>query len=116
VARNLGTLGGPGSQAFGLNDAHWVVGTADTGSGASAFLYDDTQMIDLNTTLVNGSGWHLTRAAAINDYNHIVGVGIHNGQSRAFLLTPATNLIQIVPCIGTVGTLGTLSLSDSISQ
>jgi hypothetical protein len=77
-----------------------VVGSTATASAAAAFLYDGVQMIDLNTTLVNGSGWQLTKATAINDYNHIVGVGIHNGQSRAFLLTPVTTRLPILrPCI-----------------
>jgi hypothetical protein len=85
------------------------VGTADTTPGASAFLYDGTQIIDLNTTLANGTGWHLTRATAINDYNQIAGVGIHNGLLRAFLLIPVTNLIivEIPPCKGSTNVLTT---------
>jgi len=99
VARDLGTLGGTNSAAFGLNNSQWVVGSADTVSAASAFLYDGAHMIDLNTTLVNGKGWHLSKALGINDYNDIVGVGVHDGQLRAFLLTPVKGLVQVLPCI-----------------
>jgi hypothetical protein len=66
-------------------------------------------MIDLNTTLANGTGWHLTRATAINDYNQIAGVGIHNGVSRAFLLIPVTNpvILEFPPCTGTINAFAT---------
>jgi uncharacterized membrane protein len=35
-----------------------------------------------------GAGWTLTSATAINNLGQIVGGGMHNGQARAFLLTP----------------------------
>jgi probable HAF family extracellular repeat protein len=45
---DLGTLGGPTSQAYGINDAGQVTGTADAASGAyHAFLYSNGQMMDL---------------------------------------------------------------------
>lgn len=94
-AQNLGTLGGATSQAFALNNARWVVGVADTATASVAFLYDGTQMIDLNTTLVNGAGWNLTRATGINDYNQIVGAGTYNGAQHAVLLRPVTSSIGI---------------------
>lgn len=100
-AKNLGTLGGETSQAFALNNARWVVGVADTGTSSVAFLYDGTEMINLNTTLVNGAGWTLTRATGINDYNQIVGAGNYNGAQHAVLLRPVTSSIGIViisPC------------------
>ena len=59
-------------------------------------------MVDLNTTLINPTGWQLTSANGINDYNQIVGTGIHNGQIRAFLLNPITTTLPIstitLPC------------------
>jgi probable HAF family extracellular repeat protein len=102
AASNLGTLGGQSSLGFALNNARWVVGTSDTATNVAAFLYDGTKMIDLNTTLVNGAGWQLTSARAINDYNQIVGAGFHNGQSRAYLLNPVLSNrpgLGIVPCV-----------------
>jgi len=41
-----------------------------------------------NTLIPNDSGWHLTRADGINNHGQVVGKGIHNGHTRAFLLTP----------------------------
>jgi probable HAF family extracellular repeat protein len=94
-AQNLGTLGGATSQAFALNNARWVVGVADTATSSVAFLYDGTEMIDLNTTLVNGGGWTLIRATGINDYNQIAAVGSHNGAQHAVLLRPVATSIGI---------------------
>jgi probable HAF family extracellular repeat protein len=45
-------------------------------------------MTDLNDLLPNGSGWTLAEATAINNSGQVVGVGVHNGQNHAFLLTP----------------------------
>ena len=46
-------------------------------------------MVDLNTRIPSDSGWVLQSAADINGSGHIVGAGTHNGQTRAFLLTPS---------------------------
>jgi probable HAF family extracellular repeat protein len=45
-------------------------------------------MRDLNNLLPPNSGWELTQALGINDKGQIVGYGTHDGQIRAFLLTP----------------------------
>jgi probable HAF family extracellular repeat protein len=104
AALNLGTLGGASSQAFGLNNARWVVGMADTATGSTAFLYDGFEMIDLNTTLTNGSGWTVTRAIAINDNDQIVGAGVHNGAQHAILLKPVTAAVS--PISGIISSCG----------
>jgi probable HAF family extracellular repeat protein len=66
-----------------------VVGFAYTASETPhAFLWQDDGMIDLNESLPPGSGWELTEARAINDSGQIVGYGIINGETHAFLLHP----------------------------
>jgi uncharacterized repeat protein (TIGR01451 family) len=90
--KDLGSLGGT-SQALGINTNSQVVGKSNN----LAFLWSDTngnsqtdpgEMIDLNTLLPSSSGWSLTEAQDINDAGQIVGTGIINGQTHAFLLTP----------------------------
>jgi probable HAF family extracellular repeat protein len=84
---DLGTLGGVGwSFACGLNDAGAVVGT----SNDSAVLWTGGVIADLNTMLPPGSAWRLQSATAINQSGQIVGWGLHNGQPRAFRLTPSS--------------------------
>jgi uncharacterized membrane protein len=46
------------------------------------------QITDLNTKIDPTGGWTLTEATAVNDRGQIIGNGIHNGNRRAFLLTP----------------------------
>ena len=43
--------------------------------------------IDLNARIPQ-DGWVLTRATAINDVDQIAGVGVRNGETHGFLLTP----------------------------
>ncbi len=45
-------------------------------------------MKDLNKLIPPGSGWVLVEADGVNDSGQIVGMGMHNGQEHAFLLTP----------------------------
>jgi probable HAF family extracellular repeat protein len=48
-------------------------------------------MHDLESMIPEDSGWVLQIARAINNDGQITGTGIHNGATRAFLLTPVRN-------------------------
>src|SRR6266852_1906729 len=87
TVENLGVLPGmTGSTAFAANDLGQVVGW----SGFTAFVWSRGKgMQDLNKLIPAGSGWQLTVASAINNRGQITGQGNINGQSHAFLLTPA---------------------------
>ena len=86
---DLGAMYGGNSWATGLNAFGDVVGYSyGPASSATAFLYTNGGMIDLNTVLPPGSGWLLKEALAINDNGWIAGVGLHNGLNHAFLLVP----------------------------
>jgi probable HAF family extracellular repeat protein len=81
------------SGANDINDKGEIVGSFLPTLGSSnvfAFLRTGGQTIDLNTLIAPGSGWHLEIAYGINEHSQIVGRGLHNGLSRAFLLTPTT--------------------------
>jgi probable HAF family extracellular repeat protein len=58
-------------------------------SGLKAFLYEDGQIKDLNTLIVPGDStepqWDLLGAQAINNRGQIVGSGIVNSQTHAFV-------------------------------
>lgn len=86
---DLGTLGGTSGRAYNINNNGQIVGYASSVSGAyRAFLYEKERMLDLNDFLPADSGWLLTSAFAINDSGQIVGTGLLNGQTSAFLLNP----------------------------
>ena len=88
--RDLGTLGGTEAVALDINNNGQVVGMGRTATGDKhAFLCEGNAMIDLNSVLDDsGAGWVLEEAIAINDDGVIAGSGVHNGTSRAFVLTP----------------------------
>ena len=104
VMINLGTVGSDAcSNAEGINPKGQVVGTSAktctfTASDRRAFLWEDGQMIDLNTFLPPGSRLQqLTDAFGINDRGEIAGLGVPTGCSedefacgRAFLLIPCS--------------------------
>lgn len=84
--------------AFGANDAGLVVGNSwlypRTGPFSygpaigGAFLWDGDLIWDLNTRVIDGAGWQLDSAMAINDRGEIVGNGRFLGFNSAFLLVP----------------------------
>lgn len=86
---NLGTLGGSSSSAIGIGRTDEIVGTSRTASEElHAFYYRYGVMTDLNTRIPADSGWVLQAARNITDHGLIVGYGLHNGKTHAFLLTP----------------------------
>jgi len=81
-------------QAQGVNSSGWVVGTGG-GAFAVPFLYDGTNTYRLQDLIPANSGWDLSMntsssAAAISENNTIVGTGVHNGETHAYAMIPAT--------------------------
>ena len=89
IMTDLGSLGG-NSFAYGINDSGAIVGYSWPANSdhPHAFLYLNGVMIDLNALIPTGSGWELLEAYGINNAGQIVGEGLWNGQSHAFLLDP----------------------------
>jgi len=89
--KDLGVIDGPNSTVWGLgiNDAGVVVGRSTFSNTYHAFVYGGGKMKDLNKLIPAKSGWVLIEAASVNNAGQIVGSGTHNGQQRAFLLTPS---------------------------
>ncbi len=71
--------------------------------GGAAVAWEDGEAFDLNDLVLGGDGWTLLSAEGINDHGQIVGFGLFNGQTRAFLLTPvpepATMLLSAAPLL-----------------
>jgi probable HAF family extracellular repeat protein len=91
IMTDLGTLGGTYSWGLGINNSGTVVGRSDAQDNSQhAFISTNGgRMQDLNNMIPVGSGWMLGEATAINDAGQIAGYGTTNGETHAFLLTPA---------------------------
>src|SRR5438876_1317336 len=81
-------------QAEGVNSSGWVVGT-DGGAFAVPFLYDGTNTYRLQDLIPDNSGWDLSMntsssALGISEDGFIVGTGVHNGETHAYAMVPAT--------------------------
>lgn len=89
---SLGVLeGAQRSFGAGVNSNASVVGWNEGGAnGEQAFLWTPGDgMLDLNAVVVDGQGWLIQRARAINDMGYIVANAVHaDGSVRAVLLTP----------------------------
>jgi probable HAF family extracellular repeat protein len=88
---DLGSLAGQScSSAYGINDLGQVVGS--TGQNivqpAAAFLWDSGQMLNVNNLVLNGKGYVVREALAINNAGEIVGTATYGNQTHAVLLTP----------------------------
>ena len=81
---DLGTLGGPVSIAYGINDVGQIVGTSATASGTShAFLWSNGTMTDLGSLGSTGP----SDGRGINNHGQVVGgtVAANSSQYHAFL-------------------------------
>jgi len=93
LSARTGAFGGAAvgtfSLANGINSRGQVVGRSIAVNGEDhAFVWSDGVMTDLNTVIPSASGWTLVEAADINARGQIVGFGVIDGQTHAFLLTP----------------------------
>jgi probable HAF family extracellular repeat protein len=86
---NLGTLGGPNSTAYGINNSGQVVGSAYTnGVTYNAFRYSSGTMTNLGTL-----GGSLSAANGINNSGQVVGeADTSAGNYDAFLYSSGTGM------------------------
>ncbi len=96
------------SSKFGINASGQVVGST-SGHG---FVTDNGVIQDLNTLLVaTATGWDIEIAYDINDAGQIAGWGVHNGLTRAFLLTPVAVPVPAAVWMMGSGLLGLLGVN-----
>lgn len=103
---DLGTFGGmfASSEARDVNNLGQVVGWAGNAADqATAFLYEDGNLLDLNLLIDPAAGWTLQDAHGINDMQQIAATGCRNGACFALRL----DLENAVPEPGTDGLLMT---------
>src|ERR1700688_1541057 len=83
------TAGNSGTVTLGFNRSGLAIGYANFQTGESrAASFTNAGVIDLNSQIRQDSGWTLSSATAVNDFGQIVGVGLYQGHTQAYLLTP----------------------------
>lgn len=91
---DLGVAGSPETVAYAINDDGQIVGITTIAGKQHAFLFENAEILDLNSVIPRGSGWELVWAFDINQKGQIVGYGLVDNKFRAYLLTPATSTDQ----------------------
>lgn len=85
----MSQLAPPYSRAYSINNRGQIVGSANTPEGGRAMLWQNGQMINLNSYLEPETNWVLINATDLNDRGQIVGYGFNEEQgTRVFLMTP----------------------------
>jgi len=70
----------------------YLMGNNSSGFPVIAFIWDGTRVHDMNALIEGGAatGWTLQEADGINDAGVVVGMGMLNGRTRAFVATPVS--------------------------
>lgn len=82
------------TRPIAINNAGEIIGAAHFPSGNSGghlshpFLYQNSVLYDLNTLIPANLHWELQTVSGINNRGQIIGSGIRNGKTQAFLMTP----------------------------
>jgi probable HAF family extracellular repeat protein len=117
VKTDLGSLGGTRGDALEINSLGQIVGNSyvdATNTIQHAFLWQEGEMLDLNSIARGLDGWTLTSAVSINDrgdivaratnpnYTYVNSLGQVVPQTRSFVLTrtPEGNLTTGLVCFG----------------
>lgn len=103
---DLGTLGGNNSWAYAVNSSRYVVGWSETGLVDAdghpvnhAFIWLNGVMLDLNDSIISGSGWEFTSASGITESGMIIGAGVHSGAASAFICDFITGSLTEIPAL-----------------
>ncbi len=111
VMADLGSIEGD-SFAYDINMKGEIVGSYRSHlleSAGTAYYYYDGEMKNLSSMLSPGDQalWeHLVTAYGINDKGQIVGRGIINGNTHAYLMTPVplpASILFLAPALGLLG-------------
>jgi probable HAF family extracellular repeat protein len=91
LSAQVATLGADSSSASAINGLGQIVGYLGFGQLTQAFLFDGTNVVNLNQYNPPSSGFaNLSSAFGINDQSQIIGAGtLTNGDYHGFLLTPS---------------------------
>jgi probable HAF family extracellular repeat protein len=106
---DLGTLGGPLTNAQGINASGQVVGGSTLSDGVTWHAYRTAPDAPINpaTDDLGGLGGDYSQALAINDIGQVVGSAtLPNGNEHAFRTAPGAAINPLTDDLGTLGLRG----------